>query len=544
MKNRNTVLILGAAQFIMVLDTTVMNVSITQVVEDLDTSVSAVQAAITLYALVMAAFMLTGAKLGDMFGRRRIFGIGLAIYGTGSLITAISPSVPILYIGWSGIEGIGAVLVIPAIAALTAANYHGKERAAAFALIGGIAGAGVALGPLIGGFVTSAWTWRIVFAGETVVVALILVFGLKRITDSAALERKKLDIVGAALSALGLGLFVFGVLKSSSWGLLTPSGALTVNGTEITPFGLSVVPFIVAAGFLVLIAFRRWEERVLEAGREPLLRPDLLSIPRLRAAMSMLTSSYLIMAGTFFVIPLYLQLVLGKDAFETGVALMPVSLAMVATAIGGGRLSSRVAPRRIVNVGLLITGISLFGVFASIDPDLTSPLFSISLAGFGAGFGLVISQLSNVAMSAVDESRTSEVGGVQGSAQSLGTALGTALIGAVLLSSLTGGFHDNVNSNPAIPPDVAEQLTTGTQDGLEMVSEEQARQIVDDAGLPPDQADAIVDDYNESQLDALKRALAAAALFSLVAIWFSGDLPREPMEATDPAADDAAPVTA
>jgi len=226
------------------------------------------------------------------------------------------------------------------------------------------------------------------------------------------------------------------------------------------------------------------------------------------------------------------------------VALMPVSLAMVATAMAGGRLSSRVAPRRIVDAGLVITGISLIGVFASIDPDLTSPLFSISLAGFGAGFGLVISQLANVAMSAVDEARTSEVGGIQGSAQSLGTSLGTALIGAVLLSALTTGFHDRVNADPAIPANVAEQLTTGTQDGLEMVSEDQARQIVDDAGLPADQADAIVDDYSDAQLDGLRRALAVAALFSLIAVWFSGDLPREPMETTDPAPEDAPPVTA
>ena len=156
----------------------------------------------------------------------------------------------------------------------------------------------------------------------------------------------------------------------------------------------------------------------------------------------------------------------------------------------------------------------------------------------------MISQLANVAMSAVDEARTSEVGGLQGSAQSLGTSLGTALIGAVMLSALTGGFHGGLNPDPAIPPNVAEQLTTGTEDGLEMVSEDQAKQIVDDAGLPPDQADAIVDDYSDAQLDGLRRALAVAALFSLIAVWFSGDLPREPMEATDPAPEDAPPVTA
>src|SRR3954454_7557665 len=184
----------------------------------------------------MAAFMLTGAKLGDMKGRRRIFAIGLGIYGTGSLITALSPNVAVLLVGWSFVEGIGAVLVIPAIAALTATNYEGKERALAFGLLGGIAGAGVAAGPLIGGFVTSALTWRVVFAAETVVVIGILAFGIRRVQDSPPPStREKLDTVGAALSALGLGLVVFGILRSSQWGLIRPSGALTIGGIEVTP---------------------------------------------------------------------------------------------------------------------------------------------------------------------------------------------------------------------------------------------------------------------------------------------------------------------
>src|SRR4051794_36708060 len=278
MKNKATILILGAAQFIMVLDTTVMNVSITEVVNDLDTTVSSVQLAITAYALVMAAFMLTGAKLGDMFGRRRIFSIGLAIYGAGSLITALSPNLGVLLFGWSFTEGIGAVLVIPAIASLTAANYTGQERALAFGMLGGIAGAGVAAGPLIGGFVTSAWTWRLVFAGETVVVIAILAFGVRRILDGPRAEGAKLDVVGAGLSALGLALAVFGILKSSSWGLITPTGAMEINGTEITPLGLSMVPWFIASGVIVLVLFRSWEERRVRRGEQPLLNPDLMRV--------------------------------------------------------------------------------------------------------------------------------------------------------------------------------------------------------------------------------------------------------------------------
>jgi MFS family permease len=540
MKKKTTILLLGAAQFIMVLDTTVMNVSISQVVADLNTTVPAVQLAITAYALVMAAFMLTGAKLGDMYGRRRIFSIGLGIYGTGSLITALSPNVGVLLVGWSFIEGLGAVLVIPAIAALTAGNYTGSERALAFSLLGGIAGAGVAAGPLIGGFVTSALTWRVVFAAETVVVTGILLFGVRHIEDSGSPNGKKLDVVGAALSALGLGLIVFGILKSSQWGLVTPTSPPTINGTEITPFGLSVVPFVVAAGAAVLVAFRGWERRRSAAGGDPLLSPDLLSVGQLRSGLSMYLSSYLIMAGSFFVLPLYLQLVLGKDALETGIAILPISIAMILAALAGGRLADRISPRRIVRAGLALLFLSLVGLFASISPSLTSPLFSISLAGFGGGLGLVISQLGNVVMSAVDESRASESGGLQGAAQSLGSSLGTALIGAILLAGLTTGFHDRIRADNAIPPAVEQQLIAGTEEGVPMVSKEAAEESVTAAGLSAQEAEPVLNAYEDAQIEALKRALLAAALFALVALWFAGNLPAAPL-AKSPSAERANP---
>jgi MFS family permease len=517
----------------MVLDTTVMNVSISQVVDDLDTTVSAVQLAITAYALVMAAFMLTGAKLGDMYGRRRIFSIGLGVYGVGSLITSLSPNLGVLLVGWSLTEGIGAVMVIPAIAALTATNYTGRERALAFALLGGIAGAGVAAGPLIGGFVTSALSWRVVFASETVVVTAILLFGVRRIQDTPPVSHESLDKTGAALSALGLGLVVFGILKSSEWGLVTPTGALSIGGTAITPFGLSIVPFIVMAGFCVLLGFRRWEQREVRLGRQPLLRPDLLTISQLRSGLSMFVSSYLIMAGTFFVLPIYLQLVLGKDAFETGVAILPISIAMILAAVAGGRLADRVSPRRIVEVGLAVLFLGLIGLFASISPQLTSPVFSISLAGFGAGIGLVVSQLGNVTMSAVDESRSNEVGGLQGAAQSLGSSLGTALIGAILLAGLTTDFHDRINSDDNVPANVQKQIVNGTEQGVPMVSKPTVEGTVKKAGLPPDQAQSVVDAYGDAQIDALRRALLAASVFALVALWLAGDLPRVPLGEAD-----------
>ena len=431
-------------------------------------------------------------------------------------------------------EGIGAVLVIPAIAALTAANYSGRERALAFGLLGGIAGAGVAAGPLIGGFVTSTLTWRVVFAAETVVVIAILIFGVRRIQDAPVSARERIDVVGVVLSALGLGLVVFGILKSSQWGLITPADAPTIGGEEITPFGFSVVPFIIAAGIGALAAFRSWEQRQVRVGRAPLLSPDLLSIGQLRAGLSMLMSSYLLMAGTFFVLPLYLQLVLGKDALETGIAILPISIAMIIAAVVGGRLAARVSPRRIVRAGLVLLFISLIGLFASISPSLTSPLFSVSLAFFGAGVGLAISQLGNVVMSSVDDSRSNEVGGLQGASQSLGSSLGTAVIGAILLAGLTTGFHDRVRAEPAIPADVQQQIVDGSEQGVEMVSKETATEIAEEAGLPPEQVDEVVDVYSDAQIDALKRALLGAALFALVALWFAGDLPGVSLAGAEP----------
>src|SRR4029453_3697658 len=229
-------------------DSSVMNVSISQIVADLDTTIQGVQLAITAYTLVMAAFMLVGAKLGDIWGRDRVFAIGLAIYGLGSFTTSISPNLSVLLFGWSLVEGIGAALVIPAIAALIAANYEGKGRGLAYGIIGGVAGAAIATGPLIGGWVTTELSWRYVFAGETVVVVAILLRRRGMKTAPRGDQPPQLDIVGVVLSAAGLGLAVYGILKSSEWGLIEPRGAMTIAGEEITPFGFSVVPFLLLAG--------------------------------------------------------------------------------------------------------------------------------------------------------------------------------------------------------------------------------------------------------------------------------------------------------
>ena len=346
------VAVLAAAQFVMVLDSSVMNVSISQIVADLHTTIAGVQLAITAYTLVMAAMMLAGAKLGDILGRDKTFAIGLAVYGLGSLTTALSPNLTVLLIGWSLVEGLGAALVMPAIVSLVAAHYNGKQRAVAFGIIGGIAGAAIAAGPLIGGFVTTEFSWRYVFAGETVIVIGILAVRNRLRTAHAAGRRPQLDVIGVLISSLGLGLAVFGILKSSEWGFIEPRGALTIGGTEITPFGFSVVPFLILAGVGCLGLFVIWEERREREGKDTLLDRTLLKIETLRAGLTTLLMQQLILLGTFFVLPVYLQVVLGLDAFETGKKLFPMSVTMFVAAMLGPRLAAVASPKRVAQAGL------------------------------------------------------------------------------------------------------------------------------------------------------------------------------------------------
>ena len=507
---------LASAQFIMVLDTSVMNVAISEIVDDLDTTIQGVQTAITLYTLVMAAFMLLGAKLGDIFGRNRTFAIGLGIYGLGSLTTALSPDLAVLLIGWSGIEGFGAVLVIPAIAALTAASYEGRDRALAYALLGGISAIAVAAGPLIGGWVTTEFTWRYVFAAETVVVTLILL-ARKQIPLAPAAERRpRLDIVGVVLSASGLGLIVLAILRSSVWGLVVPRNPPTIDGTEITPLGFSPVPLMVLAGLAVLGGLVVWEQRRERLGRDQLLDTTMLRIAQLRAGLSTLLGQQLVLMGTFFVIPVYLQVVLGFDAFETGKRLLPLSVAMLIFALLGPRIAGRRSPRTVAQAGLVAVSVGAIVMLATIDVQLNDTGFKVALAFVGAGAGLLASQLGNVIMSSVAAAKSSEAGGLQGTAQNLGASLGTALIGAVLLASLTTGFANRVANNPDIPESVQETLVAKSEKGLDIVPVDDVEQRAIDGGLPPDQAEEVASDYGDAQLDALRLSLgavAAAALF-------------------------------
>ena len=520
---------LAAAQFIMVLDTTVMNVSISQVVADLNTTVVGLQTAITMYTLVMAAFMLIGGKLGDRWGAKRAFWIGLLVYGTGSLITAFSPNLAVLLIGWSLIEGLGAILVIPAIAALTAKTYEGKQRALCYGILGGVAGASMAAGPLIGGWVTANYTWRYVFAGETVVVLFLMLF-LKLIPATVG-RVSKLDTGGAALSALGLGSIVLGVLQSSQWGWITPkAGVPTVNGHPLTPLGLSPTLWLILIGALLLILFARREDRVKARGDEPLLDMALLGIPRMRAGLVVQWGQAFIIQATFFVIPLYLQTVLGYDALETGKTILPMSIALFVFALGGSAMTGRFPPKLIVQRGFaaLLVGEAMLLYFVA--PDLQTWGFGIGMALLGAGLGLLASQVGNVIMSSVDPSRGGEAGGLQGTSLNLGASLGVALVGSIVIGLLVSNFNTAVMSSTTLPDSLKQQVSAAAESNANFVSTTQLETAANNAGLSANQTQELVTVYSEAQIQALRAGFAFLGLFALMALAWVRHLPEHARE--------------
>lgn len=521
------VIILACAQFIMVLDSTVMNVSISQVVKDLGTSVSGLQAAITFYTLTMAAFMLTGGKLGDKLGRLKAFRIGAVIYGIGSLITAISPNLETLMLGWSVIEGLGAVLVIPAIAALIAINYKGKDRVIGYTLIGAASGVAVAAGPLIGGYVTTYLSWRYVFAAETVIMAIVLIFSSKIVESKAKRPKVDIDMRSVLFSALGMGILVYGILQSKTWGWITPQASPQINGNDITPLGISMVAYLILIGIFILRLFYLRQVKLEKAKANPLLSVSMFKIKVLRSGLAVLSAQYIIVSSIFFAVPIYLQMVLGLDALQTGLKIFPLSIAIVIFSLAGSKMIERYTPRQIVRYGQILLVFGVLLVLGSIEPDLKNILFAVGMLILGSGLGLLASQIGNVTMSSVTEDKTSEVGGLQGTFQNFGASLGTALIGSIMIANLTAGFVTNINSNESIPQEVKTSIDEKAKTGIPIVSAKDVEQYSLDAGLSVIEAEAISDSYKSSQLHSLRYSMFVIAVLALAAIIFSRNIPNK-----------------
>jgi MFS family permease len=515
-------LTLASGQFLMTLDTSVMNVAIATVAEDVGTDVTGIQTAITLYTLVMATLMITGGKVGALIGRKRAFAIGCVIYGAGSFTTAISPSLTVLLIGWSFLEGVGAALILPAIVALVAANFRPDGRPRAYGLVMAAGAIAVAIGPLIGGLFTTYLSWRLVFAGEVLIVLMILALA-RRIEDEPPGERPRIDVVGIVLSAAGLGLAVFGVLRSSVWGWVNPKP----DAPEL--FGISAVVWLILGGLFLLWLFFEWEQRLEQRDTEPLVRPSMLRNVQMVGGLRMFFFQYFVQSGVFFVVPLFLSVSLGLSAIDTGVRLLPLSLTLLIAAAGIPRFRPNANPRRVVRLALLAMFAGTVVLLAAIDEDASAEVVTLPLLLLGLGIGALASQLGSVTVSAVPDELSPEVGGLQNTATNIGASLGTALAGSVLIASLTASLLAGIQENPAVPAEVRQQADVELSSGVPFLSDADAEAALKDAGVTGQTASAIVEENAKARLDALRLSLAVIAVVAATALFFTGPVPtRQP----------------
>lgn len=414
------------AVFIMVIDTTIMNVSISALVVDLQTDVGSIQMAITIYALIMASLMLIGGELQEIMGRKKTFMIGVVIYGFGTLTASISQSVGTLMLGWSFLEGVAAAMMLPATATFLTAEYEGKDRAVAFGIWGGIAATAVAFGPIVGGYLTTFYSWRWAFRLELMVVIIIILLSFLLKESKPRLTWKDLDIPGCILSCAGLGLVVIGILISKN------------------PDTWMYIPFILLAGFITLAAFFSWENRRMREGKEPLTDVTLLKNKIFDIGNAISVVQALVFAGFMFIIPIYLQSVLNLDAFNTGLILLPMSFAVFIVSIIGVKAAGIISARSVLLLGLII---SILGGFILRDLFTLTGSAADLIPGmivFGVGMGLILSQVNNLTLSAIDAEHQTDASGILNALKQLGTSLGTAIIGVVLLVGILNGLMTGV----------------------------------------------------------------------------------------------------
>jgi MFS family permease len=432
---------LALAQFVASYAGTNMNVAVSNIASDLGTTVIGVQTAITLFTLTMAALMIPGSKLTDIWGRKPCFRIGLVVYGLGALIAALAPGPGVLIFGYSLLQGVGSALMIPPIYILvTVLTSDLPARARAFGVISAAAGIGAAAGPLIGGLVTTAISWRASFVLQALIVALVVFLG-RRISDPGVRgPRPRLDLVGAVLSAAGLFFVVLGILQSGTYGWFKAREDFAIGGLVLLhKGGLSPVWLFVGIGALILLWFFLHIRSAERAGREPLLSTRLFSSRASNLGLVTQTIQWLVLQGSFFVVSVFLQTVRGFSAIETGLILVPATIGLLLSSAAAGRLARRRSQRFLIRTGFVVTvvGMVLLLLLARATSSIVTFLPGLLLMGLGVGVMLTASV--NVVQSSFPDSEQGEISGLSRSVSNLGSSFGTAIVGSVLVSSTVQG---------------------------------------------------------------------------------------------------------
>jgi hypothetical protein len=377
----------------------------------------------------------------------------------------------------------------------------------------------VAAGPLIGGLLTTYASWRWVFAGEVFIVIGILVLA-RRMADAPADRAARLDLIGTVLSALGLGLVVFGTIRAGAWGFVNPKPGAPAW------LGLSPVIWLIIAGGIVLLGFLQWERRRLASGAAVLIDPAMLGNKVLRGGLTSFFFQYLLQAGLFFVVPLFLSIALGLSAIDTGLRILPLSIALLAAAVGMPKLFPDVSPRRVVQLGFLTLFAGVVALAAALEVGVGPEVVTWPMLLVGLGIGALASQLGSVTVSAVPDEQSADVGGLQNTASFLGASIGTAIAGAVLISALTASFFAGIQNNPAIPENLSSQAQVQLAGGVPFIPDDELSRALADAGVPEATATAVIEENQAARLAGLRAALAVLAVIALMALFFSHGIPR------------------
>jgi EmrB/QacA subfamily drug resistance transporter len=498
-------ILLAMAMFVLVVDTSLMNVSISSVVRDLDTTVSGVQSAIALEALVSAAFILIGSKVGDLIGRKRAYVLGLLGYAIGALAMVLAQGLTAIIIFWAVVGGIGASLLLPSMQSLIHGNFEGAAQRKAYALVGAAAAIAAAVGPLLGGFITTYLSWRVGFLLEDVIIVIVL-SGIRLVRDAPYTGPRRVDPVGAVLSVLGMGGIVLGILVWQEGG--------------------ESVAVLMAIGAIALVALAYWLARRKRHGKPTLLDPELFRSKNFRFGISEQMLQQISLGGMMIALPIYLQMVLEYNAMQAGLSLAPLSLSMFGMAVLAGRRAGTRRPSSIIRLGfaLLTTGMLLL---IPIVPRVDSGWYLlVPLAIAGSGLGLLVSQLNNYTLAPISEERVSEAAGVNSAGGSFGLSFGLAFAGAIMLATLSITFTNMAEASTVLAPAEKQRVANALEDDAQVMSNTQLEEQL--AGQPEAIQDEIVRINTDARPLALQVALLVPILAGLVGLFNSFRMMRLP----------------
>lgn len=503
--DRRLGLLLAMAMFVLVVDTSLMNVSIAAVVRDLDTTVSGVQSAIALEALVSAAFILIGSKTGDLIGRKLAYILGLLAYAAGALAMTLAQSLTAVIIFWAVIGGLGASLLLPAMQSLIHGNFEGEAQRKVYALVGAAAAIAAAVGPLLGGFITTYLSWRVGFLLEVVIIAVVL-FGIKRVHDVPYTGPREIDTVGAVLSVLGMGGLVLGILVWQEGG--------------------ESVAALMAVGAVALGSLVWWLRRRKRQQRAALVDPDLFRMPSFRLGVSGQTLQQVALGGTMIALPIFLQMVLEYNAMQAGLSLAALSLSMFATAVVAGKRVGQRRPSNIIGAGFLLLTIGLSALIPLIPRATSGWWLVLPLAIAGCGLGLLVSQLNNYTLSPVSDEKVSEAAGVNSAAGSFGLSFGLAFVGAIMLAAMSLIFTTMSNNSAVLATDEKTQVATVLENNAQVMSNTQLAELI--SGQPAATQQEILRINTEARPLALQIALIIPILAGLTGLIIAGRMRRQP----------------